>query len=634
MNLVARARRNLWHLRHGGLRGLTEHRRRAKAESFGPQRAVKARGAGRSSRPAAEVSFDEWPLPAAPVRRAELRVATILDDFSRLALSYEWTNVAVRPESWRETLEAEPVDLLFVESAWNGNEGAWRYALTGADGPRQNIRDLVAWCRDRGIPTVFWNKEDPSHHEDFLDAARLFDWVFTTDEDMLPRYRVALGHERVGAMSFAAQPAIHNPIRPVAGWQDRDVAFAGMYFAHRHPERRGQMHLLLDAALAVSPRMDRGLEIFSRQLGGDDKYQFPSPYSDRVVGYLTYAQMLAAYRAYKVFLNVNTVVGSKSMCARRIFEITASGTPVVSTESPAISTCFASDEVAQVASGVEAQYALRTLVRSPELRDRMVHRAQRKIWREHTYAHRVDRVLEAAGLEAHTATRAVPSVTGLVSTIRPQQLDHLLDTFGAQEGVELQLAILAHGWHLDEAELRARAAARGLENVVVLHAGRDVPLGTCLNRLVDAAGGDFVAKIDDDDLYGRHYLRDSIDALGFSGADVVGKQAHFIRLVGPDILALRFAEREHRFTDFVMGPTLVMPRDVAHHHPFEPRGLGEDTAFLRSVAASGGRIYSASRFGFAQVRGGANHTWAASDNELLASAQVQVVGFSEGHIDA
>ena len=95
------------------------------------------------------------------------------------------------------------------------------------------------------------------------------------------------------------------------------------------------MDLLLGGALDRTPG-GAELEIFSRQLGGNAEYQFPEPLDPHVVGSLTYAQTLSAYRAYKVFLNVNSVIDSPSMCARRIFEISASGTPVVSAPSQAI----------------------------------------------------------------------------------------------------------------------------------------------------------------------------------------------------------------------------------------------------------------------------------------------------------
>ncbi len=630
-------RRGLWHLRHGGPSGLRRflHRRRL----AGPVPPVGGTAAAHSTAAAPGrpgVTFPAWPVPRAPLHRPGLRVAVILDDFSRLALRYEWDQVEITPQDWRAQLESVPVDLLFVESAWHGNEDAWQFHLAGPSAPRPALVELVAWCRARGVPTVFWNKEDPVHYGDFLASAALFDRVLTTDADRLDVYRADLGHGRVGVLAFAAQPVLHSPVRPGgAGRQERDVAFAGMYFAHRHPERRAQLDLLLGAADRAGRRMATGLEIFSRQLGGDERYQFPAPYADRVVGSLDYPRMLSAYRAYKVFLNVNTVAGSPTMCARRIFEITASGTPVVSTPSPAIDRVFAADEVAQVSEPVEAELTLRALVHNPELRDRMVHRAQRTVWRSHTCAHRVDDVLRGVGLDRHVRTDRRPSVSALVSTLRPRQLAHVLATVGAQRDVQVQLAVLAHGFAPDEAQLRRDARDAGIEDVLLLRADLSVPLGECLNRLVAASDGDVVAKMDDDDRYGAHYLSDQLYALAYSGADVVGKQAHYLYLAGSDVTVLRSEEREHRFTDFVAGPTIVARREVARAVPFAAVTRGEDTGFLRSLAERGARVYSADRFNFLQMRGArtTGHTWPVSDLELLASSRVQCCGYRPDHAD-
>ena len=117
-----------------------------------------------------------WPLPQRAPRRPDLRVGVILDDFTSLALGYEWDQVALLPDRWREQVDSpRRLDLLFVESAWHGNGDAWQYPLTGTSAPRPAIVELVPWCREHGVPTVFWNKEDPVHYAEFLDAARLFD---------------------------------------------------------------------------------------------------------------------------------------------------------------------------------------------------------------------------------------------------------------------------------------------------------------------------------------------------------------------------------------------------------------------------------------------------------------------------
>ncbi|WP_208292981.1 glycosyltransferase family protein [Naumannella halotolerans] len=568
------------------------------------------------------LTFRPWEFPDRPPVR-DLRVAVIADDFTRLALGYEWQQLEVTPDDWRGRLldgQGRPqVDLLFVESAWHGNDDAWQYHLTGSSAPRPALVELVTGMREAGVPTVFWNKEDPAHYADFLDTARLFDQVFTTDVNKLDDYRRDLDHDRVGVLPFAVQPVIHNPIRPRRGHAARDIGFGGMYFAHKYPERRAQMDLLLGAADRVSARMEHGLEIFSRYLGHDERYQFPAPLDQRVVGSLDYRQMLTAYRAYKVFLNVNSVVDSPSMCARRVFEISACGTPVVSTPSPAISEFFPADEVVQVEESTEAELALRALVRSPELRDRMVHKAQRHIWSEHTYGHRVEQVLGSVGLPGSEA--ALPTVSALVSTIRPQQLDHILRTVAGFTGVQVQLCLLTHG-HTAPDDLHERAAALGVTDLKVVEAPAERTLGECLNQLVAMADGEVLTKIDDDDEYGANYLLDLLYAIRYSGAEVVGKQAHYVRLGESGTTAIRFGDREHRFTDFVMGPTLTARAEVFRAHPFESRSTGEDTAFLRDVADAGGRIYAADRFNFVQQRGEGGHTWQAADVELLASATV------------
>ncbi|WP_298886916.1 glycosyltransferase [uncultured Serinicoccus sp.] len=566
-----------------------------------------------------------WELPERSPRR-RLRVGVIADEFTELCLRYEWTQVMLTPERWRAQLHAQPVDLLFVESAWNGNGGAWKYGLTGSRAPITPLQDLVAHCQDLGLPTVFWNKEDPVHFEDFLGTAALFDHVFTTEAELIPEYRSRLGHDRVSALPFAAASWIHNPVRRRAGTQG-DIAFGGMYYRHRFPERRAQLDLLLGAAVDVSPTMDRGLEIFSRFQQVDERYRFPATFEHRVVGELSYRQMLAAYRDYKVFLNVSSVPESTTMCPRRLFEISACATPVLSTPTPAIRELFGPEEMVTVEDPQEARWLLRALVRNDQWRQRMAHRAARTVLAEHTYRHRVDGLLEQVGLGEHRVGDDTVSV--VASTNRPGQLQHILAQVAAQVEVAPQLVLVTHGFDAPT-DVADRARDLGLACVLV-PGSADLTLGECLNLAVDRADGDVVAKMDDDDLYGPHYLADQLRALDYSGAQVVGKQAHHMWLAESDCLLVRFPEREHRFTDMVMGPTLTMRRDLAATMPFAARTRGEDTDLLRRVLLAGGRIYSSDRFNFVQVRRGAGHTWTATEAELLANGQVVAFGVTEDH---
>ena len=216
-------RRALWHARQGGMGQVKSYLHRSTVERDeaslagvrGSEGAWRGLGRGR------HLIFREAAVDVAEPRNPQLRVGIIMDDFSAAAFSAEWSVVALRPDSWEQQLHDEALSFVVVESAWAGNAGLWRGKITGPAGPSAVFLELVDGCRAAGLPAIFWNKEDPPHYEDFLPAAKLFDHVFTTDANMLPRYRADLGHDRISVLPFAAQPRIHNPARPRHGWHAR-----------------------------------------------------------------------------------------------------------------------------------------------------------------------------------------------------------------------------------------------------------------------------------------------------------------------------------------------------------------------------------------------------------------------------
>jgi spore maturation protein CgeB len=548
-------------------------------------------------------------VPTGPVSRPDLRVAVILDPFSELAFRFEWTSVPVTPQGWRSELDAQPPDLLFVESAWRGNGGAWNFHMTRAGGPSPELAELVAWCRDRAIPTVFWNKEDPPNYERFLPTARLFDRVFTVDAERMPAYRRDLGHDRVGLLPFAAQPRIHNPVQRGAG-RVYDVVFAGSYFADKHAERRAQMEYVLE------PALDFGLHVYSRHQNDDDRYRFPPAYRGHIVGSLPYERMLAAYTSYKVFLNVNSVTTSRTMCARRLFELSAAQTAVVTAPAASIEPFFG-DDLTVVRTPEETRNALAVLLQHDDYRDRIALRAHRRVFDGHLFADRVDTVLEAVGIPTADRRR---SISVVVPTNRPGQIDNVLESVGRQSHRPTQLVLVQHGFSLSPAVLKARAEDHGVDDLVPLSVEGALTLGACMNRGVDAAAGEFVAKMDDDNFYGPHYLRDLVRAFDYTDAEVVGKWAHLVHLEGSSATLLRFPHAEHRYTNLVQGGTLLVRRATAASVGFEDLPRRVDTTFLDKVRAGGGRVYSTDRFNFVSIRRADpnSHTWTISEKELLA----------------
>ena len=547
-------------------------------------------------------------------------VAAILDTFTEHSLRYEANLLLLSREGWRDQMEkARPV-CLFVESAFSGNNRDWRHKIVGYENLEDNpLRELVEYCRAKAIPTVFWNKEDPPHFDDFIGAAKEFDFVFTSDADCIPLYQESLGHDRVYVLPFAAQPRLHNPSQ-AEGWTNYPVCFAGSWLQHRYPERAEALQNLLDPALPL------GLHIFDRNLTRRDLgpyYRFPDQYREAMKGHLTYQEMLTAYRCYDVMLNVNTVSDSPTMFSRRVFESLACGTPVVSSESDGMSRMLG-EHVRVSRSKEDTIDHLLELMEDEEARIREGHLAYRHIHENHTYRHRMDEVFRRVGLESLVTKR--PSVSVLMPTMRPENVVQCLDNFKKQTYPEKELILILNNATFDLESIREQTD--DVPNVQVLHIEGPTSLGDCLNRGIAASSGDYVAKMDDDDYYGERYLSDSVLAARFSDAEVVGKGSFFMYFEDTDTTALAEVAREHTFTHFVTGGTMFIRSDVARRFPFDAISLREDTNFLHAVAQAGCRIYAADRFNFIRVRTEqlSNHADPTPDMEFLRRCRAKTPG--------
>lgn len=344
--------------------------------------------------------LEPWLHPVCCISRAQgphakLRVALLADELTRSCLERECTVLNLTPGNARRSLETGAPDLLFVESAWAGWRDTWKYKVASyADHPERSNAELaaiVALARSRGIPTVFWNKEDGVHFERFISSARLFDLVFTVDANCLPRYRAELGSETpVGTLPFAVQPAIHSfdGIDP----RRQGACFVGSYSQHIHPGRRARQDELLKAAAGTL-----GLTVYDRNSDRrGSHYRYPAFAGLRTRDKVSHEQTAAVYKAHQVSLNVNTVEDSATMFSRRLIEILACGGLVVTTPARSVDALF--KEFCHVVHSYEEGLSLfERLARdgySPRDRDMMSAGAEH-VLREHTYIRRLDTVLAA-----------------------------------------------------------------------------------------------------------------------------------------------------------------------------------------------------------------------------------------------
>lgn len=549
-----------------------------------------------------------------PPPRRSTRALSILDEFTETCFRPEFDLTRLSKQRWQKQLRGG-TDLLFVESAWRGNDKTWNYALNKYETQEPNVlAQALEECKALGIPTVFWNKEDPVNYEVFINAAKHFDWVFTTAAEAVPWYDDVLGGPRAQALPFAAQPAVHNPVGRRIEVLPK-VCFAGSWRGDKYTERGNDFVTLLD------PPMEAGvLDIIDRYADHPDadRLGFPPPYKSAVIGSLPYPRMLQAYKRYAAFLNVNSVTDSTTMFSRRVFELLACGTPVISTPAVGLEDMLG-DTVLITSSPAQTREYVEQMVHDETARDHLGQRGMRLVMNEHTYSARADQILERIGLPP--LGRIQPGCTVVCVSNRPDRLAHALDNFDRQSYGGKHLLFVTNSGEFEVDELDKRIAA--IPRARWISADPDLTLGECLNLAIAQLDTPYVAKMDDDDLYGDDFLADLMTAFTYTEADIVGKGGYYCHVASRDETWLRGAHREFKYGDYVAGGTIVASVDAVAELEFQAVPRGTDTRFLKDAAAAGLRIFSGDRFNFVQMRGAdrSSHTWQIDEEHYLRNAR-------------
>ncbi len=225
----------------------------------------------------------------------------------------------------------------------------------------------------------------------------------------------------------------------------------------------------------------------------------------------------------------------------------------------------------------------------------------------------------------------LPSVSVVLATRRPDKLASALDQLARQSWDAVEVVVVLHGFDADLPEVR-RAVEGYPGELQVRSAPASMVFGDVLNLGVGAASGDLVCKMDDDDWYGEHHLRDLVHAKDFSGATLVGAQVEFVYLESLDITTRRPPVGE-RYADHVAGGTMMLGRDdLRHLGGWRPVHRAVDRCLLQAVQAAGGLIYRSHGQNYLMHRhsgtdshGG--HTWNPEDSVFLQSIAEQWDGF-------
>ncbi len=421
----------------------------------------------------------------------QYNTACILDEFSYQCFQPELNLFKLDLNKFIDQIKTGAIDFLFVESAWRGNDGQWKI------GHRKcfyKLLKLTNFCKKKSIPTVFWAKEDPIHFHNFIDVAKLFDYVFTTDQNMIAKYKKLLRHEDIYVLEFAMQPKLHNPIKIYE--REKKFCFAGTYYQNKYPERKNFLDAIFSAVRSY------GLVIYDRNYAsGIEHLQFPAEYTQYVQGGLSYSEIQKGYKGYAAAINVNTVVDSPTMMSRRVYELIASYTPIISNYSLSIAKNF-SEFVFFFDPSKDNQTFFNKFIANDHLSHRL-QKGLRTVLAQHTYQHRTQQIFKHINLPYINSTQKI-----LVISI-VENLNRLKD-------------------------IKKQYDLQTYNNKIFLGFSRDnaktddsLPIADFHEQL-QRVDYDYLVYFNPDNYYGKYYVEDFCHALKYAEAEVITKARFFI----------------------------------------------------------------------------------------------------------
>lgn len=543
----------------------------------------------------------------------KIKVACILDKFSYECFKYEGNFVQLGTENWKNIIDNLQPDFLFVEAAWQGFENQWINKVANLHRYKSNtLLSLIKYCNKKSIPTVFWGKEDPSDFQIFIEAAKLFDYIFTTDSDSIKKYKEIVKHDRVFLLPFAAQPKIHNPIDKNK-MKVGNIAFAGGWY-DKFPNR------CLDMENILKPAFKYDLAIFDRFKDKNSKYfMFPEEYHPYIKGSLNYEDMVLEYKKYNIFLNVNSVNNSPTTFSRRVFELLACGTPIISSYSKGIENLFG-EIVLLSKNKADTERLINLLLENKDFRDRLSVLGIREIFSHNTYGHRFNTILDKLNIENPNMPKEGVSI--ITCTKRPHSLKNILNNYASQTYSIKELIIVINK---DSIDLDLwKEVVKKYKDIRIYKLSEKKTLGECLNFTIEMSSYPYVSKFDDDDYYGPNYLLDMMNAFKYTEADIIGKNTIYAYFERNNTLVIRYPNVEHQYATFVAGSTLTMKKEIFDNLKFPHLSRGEDTQFLIDCKNKGIKVYSTDRFNHVVIRRPdiSSHSWQITEKHFMKNSEI------------
>lgn len=235
-------------------------------------------------------------------------------------------------ENYKEIVQK--VDIVMFVSCWKGmKNNDYKGFSTGIS--QKKVIEIFEYARENNKKTLFQTIEDPSNYDIYLPIAEKSDYIFSTDVEMISKYKKDTSNNNVFVLDYGINPQFHNPISFKNNNKIiNDVFFAGSW-APRYKERCNDSEVLFEGVIESNKNL-----VLADRNSGISGYEFPSKYNKYIIPAINHEKLQRIHKLFDWAINVNSIKYSPTMCAMRIYELQAIGNLMISNYSVAVNNTF------------------------------------------------------------------------------------------------------------------------------------------------------------------------------------------------------------------------------------------------------------------------------------------------------
>tara|TARA_Y100000590_G_scaffold401344_1_gene486128 strand:- start:1832 stop:2479 length:648 start_codon:yes stop_codon:yes gene_type:complete len=198
-------------------------------------------------------------------------------------------------------------------------------------------------------------------------------------------------------------------------------------------------------------------------------------------------------------------------------------------------------------------------------------------------------------------------------------VDRIVEIVEKQSYSNLELILALHG---DSFPKDFECTGKSMLPITILRFPEKTIFGKVLSEATVVAGGQWIAKMDDDDWYGKEHISDLYLAAKYANAELVGKGSEFVYLAEKNLTIRRDLGNSEVESGTLAGGTLLIKSELLHDvNGWRELRRGVDIALIKDARLAGCRMWRTHPFGYLLRRTSGEHTWVIKDDYFLQQSQ-------------